>query len=371
MNASFRILNALIFFVIISSSSIFAQDIEATLTTDDATSGFVVKNNSGDPVLSARGNGNIGIGKLNSSYLFEIGSFVGLGSQAGRSIKISAENQSAGGDAGDITLSSGLQTNGVAFGEAASISLWGGKFSGTGGGIELITGTGEFYGGDIVLKTGNTHSNGTRAGNIELFTGTNTYMASSNGGNFDVTCGWSYSQAGSINLKAGNTDGGNGGNINLTPGIDYNGSNHGLLVLAGSGTYSGTWTNVSDERLKKNITSITNSIEHILQLRPVRYEMKVEEFPEMHLENGEQIGLIAQEVEEVLPEIVRTDKDGMKSVDYSKLSVVLIEATKEQQKKINSLEERIEKLEKLLTANNNQVEQVKINNAKNNNRTEL
>ncbi len=371
MKAYFRILNALLLFVIISCSSIFAQDIEAKLTTDDTSSGFVIKNDSGDPVFSARGNGNIGLGILNSNYLFEIGSFISPSSQPGRSVRIQAENQGAGGDAGNITLLSGAQFNGMAFGDAASISLSGGAFSGTGGGIELITGTGEFYGGDIVLKTGNTHSNGARSGNIEFFTGATTYMASANGGNFNVTCGESFLLGGSINLNAGNTDGGNGGNINLTPGIDYNGSNHGLLVLSGSGTYSGTWTNVSDRRLKKNIINITNSMEHILQLRPVRYEMKVKEFPEMHLENGEQIGLIAQEVEEVLPEIVRTDKDGMKSVDYSKLSVVLIEATKEQQKIITLLEERIERLEKLLLTGDRYFEKVKTEKNKKNKRVEL
>jgi hypothetical protein len=351
MLTSINIFKTIIILLILSCGSIVAQDIEATLNTDDGTSGFVVKNNSGDPILSARGNGNIGIGKLSSSYLFEIGSFVGLGSQTGRSIKISAENQGSGGNAGNLFLTSGYHASGIINAGEATINLFGGNGSEVGGEIEIRSGNGGYRGGDILIETGQTVSDGNRTGNVNIKTGNTTNNIA---GNIELRCGDGGMTGGSISLIAGNstaTD--NPGNINLTPGTDYSGIGlDGLVVINGSGTYSGTWTNVSDGRLKKNIINITNSIEHILQLRPVRYEMKVEEFPEMHLENGEQIGLIAQEVEEVLPEIVRTDSDGMKSVDYSKLSVVLIEATKEQQKKINSLEERIEKLEKLLYTNN-------------------
>lgn len=50
-----------------------------------------------------------------------------------------------------------------------------------------------------------------------------------------------------------------------------------------------------------------------------------------------QIGLIAQEVEEVFPELVHTDESGYKSVEYSKITAILIEAVKEQQAQIESL----------------------------------
>jgi len=59
-----------------------------------------------------------------------------------------------------------------------------------------------------------------------------------------------------------------------------------------------------------------------------------------------QIGLIAQEVELLFPELVSEGPDGFKSVDYSKLTPVLIEAVKEQQKQIDSQNKRIEELEK-------------------------
>ena len=57
------------------------------------------------------------------------------------------------------------------------------------------------------------------------------------------------------------------------------------------------------------------------------------------------IGVIAQEVEEILPEIVDTRSDGYKAVDYPKLTALLIQSVKEQQIIINDLKSRIEKLE--------------------------
>ncbi|MBK8495244.1 MAG: tail fiber domain-containing protein [Chitinophagaceae bacterium] len=57
-----------------------------------------------------------------------------------------------------------------------------------------------------------------------------------------------------------------------------------------------------------------------------------------------QIGFIAQEVEKVFPELVVTCKDGYKAVDYSKITPVLLEAIKDQQKQIDELNRKVEKL---------------------------
>ena len=61
-----------------------------------------------------------------------------------------------------------------------------------------------------------------------------------------------------------------------------------------------------------------------------------------------QIGLIAQEVEELFPELVITDEDGIKSVDYSKMVPVLVEAIKELKSENDDLKARLERLEKLM-----------------------
>ena len=58
-----------------------------------------------------------------------------------------------------------------------------------------------------------------------------------------------------------------------------------------------------------------------------------------------QIGMIAQEVEAVLPELVTEDAEGFKNVNYQNLVAVLVEANKEQQKLIEDLQERVKRLE--------------------------
>jgi hypothetical protein len=94
---------------------------------------------------------------------------------------------------------------------------------------------------------------------------------------------------------------------------------------------------LSDARYKKDIQTLTNALANIEKLRGVSYDWKQAEFPEKNFEAKHQIGLIAQELELVYPELVNTDADGYKSVDYSKLVAVLIEAVKEQQAQINAL----------------------------------
>ena len=69
----------------------------------------------------------------------------------------------------------------------------------------------------------------------------------------------------------------------------------------------------------------------------VSYDWRADEFPGKRFEDTVQLGLIAQDAEEFVPEIVLTDRDGWKSVQYSKLIPVLIEALKDQQGQIGAL----------------------------------
>ena len=104
----------------------------------------------------------------------------------------------------------------------------------------------------------------------------------------------------------------------------------------------------------KNITPYNNSLNTILKLNPISYEWRKELLPSDYLKigyrkDGKQIGLIAQEVEEVVPEIVKdvqvTEHQSWKGIDYEKLTTVLIGAVKEQQTQIEELKERISVLE--------------------------
>jgi hypothetical protein len=101
-------------------------------------------------------------------------------------------------------------------------------------------------------------------------------------------------------------------------------------------TVGGTVTASSDVRFKKNIETIQDALEKVLNMRGVTFERL--ETP------GTEIGVIAQEVEEVAPELVITDGNGFKAVAYANITALLIEAIKEQQVQINELRDEIKKL---------------------------
>ena len=100
------------------------------------------------------------------------------------------------------------------------------------------------------------------------------------------------------------------------------------LYVVGNAWTTGTWGS-SDARLKKNIDPLENTLERVARLNGVNFEWDIDQYPDRGFEKGRQIGLVAQEVEAVIPELVRTDNDGYKSVSYEKLSAVLVEAVKE------------------------------------------
>ncbi len=97
----------------------------------------------------------------------------------------------------------------------------------------------------------------------------------------------------------------------------------------------------SDIRYKKEIHPLKSSLEKVLQLQGVTYEWDKDKVHGAGYKNGNQIGLIAQEVEKVLPELVHTDKEGYKTLSYDKLGPVLIEAMKEQQSMIKEQQKTI------------------------------
>ena len=100
----------------------------------------------------------------------------------------------------------------------------------------------------------------------------------------------------------------------------------------------------SDIRFKNNVTPITNALDKLSKIGGYTFEWN----EISHKETGKKdIGVVAQEVEEILPEIVQTRSNGYKAVDYQKLTALLIESVKEQQFIIDDLKSRIERLEKI------------------------
>jgi hypothetical protein len=121
---------------------------------------------------------------------------------------------------------------------------------------------------------------------------------------------------------------------------------NGCLLNFGGGTITGTCS--SDRRLKKNITPFGPVLNQLTALQPVHYYWRASEFPDRHFGDAQTYGLVAQDVEQVLPELVVTNADGYKAVDYSKLPLLTIEAVKELKSENDSLKERVAELERML-----------------------
>jgi prepilin-type N-terminal cleavage/methylation domain-containing protein len=137
-------------------------------------------------------------------------------------------------------------------------------------------------------------------------------------------------------------------------GIAYTGGNVGIGPSFGAGTppeypldvsgtlRAGAVIYNSDRRLKDNVRDIPDSLERVLRLRGVLYDWKNQASTR---EGRDQLGLIAQEVEQVFPEAVSTDsRTGLKSVAYGNLISPLIEAVKEQQEMIRQQRRELDEL---------------------------
>lgn len=127
-----------------------------------------------------------------------------------------------------------------------------------------------------------------------------------------------------------------GGNVGI-------GSKYPAYKLDVDGTIRGINVSPSDVRWKTKVTSLENSLDKVSALRGVRYEWK-----DASKGTGDQIGLIAQEVETVFPEVVSTDKDGYKSVSYGKLVSPLIQAVKELKQENEGLKKEVSELKQLV-----------------------
>ena len=118
------------------------------------------------------------------------------------------------------------------------------------------------------------------------------------------------------------------------------------LQVTGDGVFTGNITAYysSDISLKDNIRPIESAIFKVKQIRGVTFDWN-EKSNKLQQEKGHDVGLIAQEVEKVLPEVIQIRKDGIKAISYEKVVPLLVEAIKEQQVTIENLTKRIELLE--------------------------
>ena len=161
---------------------------------------------------------------------------------------------------------------------------------------------------------------------------------------------------GAINVISGTTTTVTGANVNIG---GANTNKTGAVITANStmGLLTGFWTyngsNIcapcpSDRKAKTNIVPLVGSLSKILKLQGVSFDWNKDVVPKKAETQKSSVGLIAQEVEEVIPEVVVTEKiegNSLRTVQYENLVSVLIEGMKEQQQQIEELKQRISDLE--------------------------
>ncbi len=166
---------------------------------------------------------------------------------------------------------------------------------------------------------------GTNQYGIDFYTSGNNRMTIANGGNVGIgtnTPGYTLTVAGIVAPTADNTYSLGGGTTNRW-----------TAVYATNGTIQ-----TSDRRLKTNIKTLNYGLKEVLAMQPVSYNWK--EKPT----TGHKIGLIAQDVRKLVPEVVTGDEAKEKlGMNYAELVPVLINAIKEQQKQIDDLKKAVQK----------------------------
>ena len=136
--------------------------------------------------------------------------------------------------------------------------------------------------------------------------------------------------------------------INTVYNASGKGSSTGFINPNGGGVYQGnnssSWSTTSDQRLKKNIADNNDGLDKINSIRVRNFEYRLpEEITELSQDQavqkqGVQLGVIAQELQAVLPDCVKTESTGVMTVDQDNLTWYLINAVKELSARVKQLE---------------------------------
>jgi hypothetical protein len=162
-----------------------------------------------------------------------------------------------------------------------------------------------------------------------------------------------------------------GTNVYGVYGYAANGSFNAAGYFSGN-VYANGVLLTSDRKFKSDIAPLDNALQQVMKLRPASYQFKTTEYKSMHLPKGRQLGLIADEVKAVFPELVQRavhpavydENDRTKILDpeveyegvnYQGFIPVLVASVKELKAENDDLKTRLEKLEKLLSANGNTI----------------
>lgn len=120
------------------------------------------------------------------------------------------------------------------------------------------------------------------------------------------------------------------------------------VIINGDFTSTGKKGTLSDGRYKKDLQPLKDVVDNINAIEGIFFSWKEEEYPDMVFGRGRQIGVIAQELEKVYPELVNETAIGYKTVDYEKLSVILLEGVKQQQKEMDRMQDELDLIKEQL-----------------------
>ena len=294
--------------ILIIAASLFLQPMAAQVGGTGTTNRIPVWTGSstlGNSVLSQSG-GNVGVGNTAPLALLDVQGKPGT-------------NGINGGNAP------------TAFKVLGGLGAPSGTASGAGGPIQATSGTGATF----TLPGGLNARGG--SGAIFLMTGGAGATCVFNG----LRCTPTGGNGGSISLQPGS--GGRFGNITLAPtggkvGVGTSNPSATLEVGIGHSTLADSWITRSSRRFKTNVQPLAGALEKVEQLQGVSYERKAD--------GKHEIGVVAEDVDQVVPELVSLDPETkeIQGVDYSRLTVLLIEAVKSQQAEIQQLRIQISQL---------------------------
>ena len=168
------------------------------------------------------------------------------------------------------------------------------------------------------------------------FTNTRMYVSANNG---SIGIGTTVAPTAKLHINAAN-DGVNLLQMKSHNGDDFIIDTSGLVGLgttspttrlhvAGSICYSGSLGACSDARYKDRITTLAGAFAKLSRLRGVQFDWRTKDFPDREFSDETQIGFVAQELLDVVPEVVQQGTDGYYTVDYGRLTPLLVEAIKE------------------------------------------
>lgn len=263
-----------------------------------------------------------------NSFTLSVADF-GIAAASGRIVTLAYTNDTNAGTApwlyrkAAITPEQNTMSQDMLFNNGLSLSMQGSKIIMGGGNLSMGTDAATTGGGTFYMGAGTIANIGNMNGSNSTWTFNNTTMTVNN---------LSVNSATSVDIAAGT------GSVNVsttsgTVALSINGTGRADEFQAQKFIYS------SDRRMKENLMPITNALQKVLLLRGFSYDWKGG--------HGHDVGLMAQDVEKVFPELV-TKSEGSMGVDYAKIIAPVVEAIRELKAENDELRHKVDALQKKL-----------------------